>query len=69
MKIDTNIPIPPKFPYSNQRILRQALKEMKYGDSFIVDYCQKAHHAAKCAGVKILTRKVNGEGFRVWKIK
>jgi len=69
MKIDTDIPIPPKFPKSKQAELRFMLTAMLPGDSFLVDYCQQAHCAAKKAGVTIQTRKVSGEGFRVWKIK
>jgi len=48
--------------------LRTALKAMKAGDSFVWE-CNKApFDAARQLKMKITTRKVNGEGYRVWRV-
>lgn len=49
--------------------LRSTLKDMKAGQSFVWDENGMIYRAAKEAGVKIKARKINGSGYRIWKVK
>ena len=49
--------------------LRKALLKMKPGESFKWALHYKApYDAAKQLKIKIATRKINGEGYRVWRV-
>lgn len=71
IKIETGIPI----PFGNYRSdsnlgqLRGALQKMKAGDSFIWPNNKLLFDAARLSGTKIKTRKENGSGYRVWRVK
>lgn len=64
IKIESNIPIP--------LTRKMALKTMKKGDSFLVDSHvtrQNILRTAQQIRVKVISRKVNGCGYRIWRIK
>ena len=74
IKIDKNQPLP-KDKWVDDSMMgayRKALCSMKQGDSFMVnddrDY-KLAYRAAGQVLVKIKTRKVNGQGYRIWRSK
>jgi hypothetical protein len=71
VKIDKGIPIPErKFAVEGKHHeLRQALLGMNCGDSFAWPENRKPYKAADQVGVVIKTRKVNGSGYRVWRVK
>lgn len=48
--------------------LRNALGAMKVGDSFLWESNRVLFEAAKQLNMKITTRKVNGHGYRVWRV-
>lgn len=50
----------------NLYLLRQAFLKMKTGDSFLWPNISNPYRAAKQVGCKITTRKINGEGHRIW---
>jgi len=66
--IDKNVPIPPRYGSK----WKSNLLAMAGGDSFkVANACQRdaVMSSAKHAGVKITTRKLNGSGYRIWRIK
>ena len=69
IKVDSGIPMPKRrFALGgNLTAVRGALEGMKVGDSFMWGSNKCAFLAAKQLGVKITTRKVDGEGYRVWR--
>ncbi len=54
--------------HGNQASLREAISKLKRNESFLWKDNKMPHKAAEDLGMKIKTRKINGEGFRVWKI-
>lgn len=68
--IDHNIPVPPRsIAGSAMSRMREALSGMKPGDSFIWTADNKhPFKAAKQVGCRITTKKLNGNGWRVWRI-
>ncbi len=70
MTIEKGIPIPPKqFRVGKWTNL---IRSMQNADSFIVDTeneLKTALSAAKRIGVKAISRKIDGEGFRIWRIE
>ena len=74
MRCET-FPIEPNVPIHNNRTggrserLRQTLRQMKPGDSFLDSVESNCtYRIAKQEGMRITTRKVNGLGWRVWRI-
>lgn len=67
-----NQPSPP-MPNGRQAIqgklwrVREILKTKKSGESFIWDEHRNPYLAAQQLGIKITTRKLDGEGYIVWK--
>jgi hypothetical protein len=74
--IEKNVPIPPRAYTAERcrsaRLRVQFLKQMEIGDSFKVED-EKARQLwiahAKYYGVNLVTRKLDGEGIRIWKVK
>jgi hypothetical protein len=69
-KIESGIPIPKKrlrTPFWSNTVAA-----LKPGNSFKVDTDQAriaVMHAASRQGIEVTTRKLNGEGYRIWRIK
>jgi hypothetical protein len=69
IKIEKGIPVP---GWGFAEDIRRALRCMEVGDSFGLEYGDKQIHIydlAGQAGVRVKVRKMNGEGYRVWRIK
>jgi len=70
--IETGIPMPTgrlRDGYGELGILRQALLQMKPGDSFVWSKNNKHPHlAAKQVKCKIITRKLPEGGWRIWRV-
>ena len=74
IKIDKNQPLPKDKWVDDSMIgaYRKALCSMNQGDSFIVNdetAYKLAYRAARQVLITIKTRKVNGQGFRIWRSK
>jgi len=69
--IDHNIPVPARgVAGSAMSRMREALSGMEVGDSFLWSRDNKhPYKAAKQLGCRITTQKVNGNGWRIWRIK
>lgn len=70
IQIESGIEMPPGRMAVNGKLaaLRNAMQAMKPGDSFMWE-CNKApYDAARQLKLKISTRKINGEGWRVWRV-
>lgn len=69
LKVDKGIPIPPR----QRSKWADLLKKMAVGDSFMVQSCGERDCAlrANCCkhGIKVVSRKINGEGYRIWRTK
>jgi hypothetical protein len=67
--IETNVPIP-KLGTTQWSKMTITIRNMAIGDSFVYPNNNTApYKAAKKAGIKIRTSKVNGEGWRVWRVE
>lgn len=70
LKIESGIPIPPR---QAQGFWAKTLLDMKEGDSFVVETRRERDSVLNCskrtAGVPVTTRKLNGAGYRIWRIK
>lgn len=68
-QFDDNLAIPPA-PGGQISQLRLTIRAMNPGQSFMVE-TEKERDAALAAGQRdgltIVTRKINGSGFRIWK--
>jgi hypothetical protein len=66
-KIESGIPI----PASKEGELKAMMKKMKVGDSFLHPIGKRTNlpQTAKRAGVKLVTRTVDPEHVRVWRVK
>lgn len=49
--------------------LREAISKMKFGQSFMWADNFLPYDAAEQIGATISTRKINGSGYRVWKVR
>ncbi len=68
IKIEKGIKIPERESISNA--VKNALLKMKKGDSFLYSFDRRTVlRLARKMKIKILTRKENGSGFRIWRIK
>lgn len=69
--IDSHVPMPEgRFAQTGlYQTLRQTFKDMKDGQSFVWSENVMIYRAAKEAGVIIKSRKLNGEGYRVWRVR
>lgn len=69
--IERGFPIP-THQRSKLHEMRLALSSMSYGDSFVYDQgrhdTSDVHRAAREVGVKVKTTKLDGGGFRVWRV-
>lgn len=67
--IENGIAVPPaRMPTPNKRLMLK----MKIGDSFLVDSNAERKsffQSAENCGVTIITRKENGKGIRIWRVK
>jgi len=70
IKIERGVPVPERRFHTTGNLcaLRNAMKNMAPGDSFLWGDNKSAYDAANQIGVKIKTRKSNGDGYRVWRI-
>lgn len=68
IKIECGIPAPTGRESGKQEVLRQAFRKMKSGDSFLWTCPRSVYRTAQLMGIKVRTRKLNGEGYRVWRI-
>jgi hypothetical protein len=67
-QINKGVAIPPK----QRGVVADLIRTMHVGDSFLVDRERsrmQAFEAARRIGVTITTRKIDGQGFRVWRTK
>ena len=67
MKIEKNVPIPPKY---NHGIWTHLAEKMEVGDSILVDSASHRSSltiALKGRGCKLTTRSENGK-FRIWRL-
>lgn len=71
IKITSDIPIPPgRFALDGTlHKLRTVFATMQIGDSFLWPTSKPLFDAARQTKVKITTRKINGAGIRVWRVK
>ena len=68
-KIEKGIPIPPR--YNGEQRWTNLMSKMEPGDSFLVSFDEDRKAilmAARRAGFNVLTRKMPGEGYRVWRV-
>ena len=69
-KIESGIEMPPR---SQASVFRKVAQSMKVGDSFLVPTCEERDRAMMTSGrqarFKFASRKINGEGYRIWRIK
>jgi hypothetical protein len=70
LKIETNIPLPQEnlATHGIGFELRSALARMSPGDSFVFRENRSPFRAAQQIGARITTRKLDGQGYRVWLI-
>ena len=69
--IECGVPIPPRYNKSTSELFN-TLGRMKVGDSIKVPNETVACYAwqwAKKNGFKIVRRKLDGDGFRIWRVK
>ena len=68
--VQTGTPVPERSE-SLRGIERRTLATMKKGDSFLMSkrYLTNCYRAATSLGIKVTTRKIDGEGIRVWRIE
>jgi hypothetical protein len=70
IKIETGIPPPPKYrANSGLHLMREAIKNLKPGESFLWPSVSHPYFAASQVGAKITCRKDEKGGWRVWRIK
>ncbi len=69
--IETNQSVPVGRYHSAEvrETLRQTLSAMQPGQSFLWPENKYVYLAARQVGVKIKTRKVDGCGYRVWRVR
>ncbi len=70
LKIERNVPVPPSYRGA-AATMREALKEMEIGDSFVLTsaiHYHAVYRVARDLGIAITARKIPGEGWRVWKV-
>ena len=72
MRIESGIPIPSS-RHTNPAIneLRDTFKKMKVGQSVVVDWLKEnaqIYHTARDVGARVSIRKVDGQGWRVWRV-
>lgn len=68
-KLEQGIPIPARQPTGGIKAL---LSKMKAGESFVVPTLAERNSifmGAKRAKIPVTTRKLNGDGFRIWRVK
>lgn len=67
-KIEKQVPLIPKQSCKLSQTSREMMK-MLPGDSFLWHENNAIYRQAEAAGIKITTRKINGQGYRVWRVK
>jgi hypothetical protein len=70
MKIDRSIPLPLGRFYTTGKLheLRETIRRMKIGESFVWHENKHPYACADQVKCKIITRKIDGNGYRVWKV-
>lgn len=69
IKVESGIPIPPRYSRDSKLAL---LRSMKPGDSFVVTKLSERSmflNQAKRDKINVTTRKLNGDGYRIWRKK
>jgi len=69
IKIETGIPIPPKYSIGNASLLTQAIRNLKPGESFVIknNRVSAAGGIARSRKIKIVTRRIKGtDTTRIW---
>ena len=70
IKIESGVPVSPKYHKSATESIRRTIMQMKHGDSFMYDGpIFSCYRVAKELGVHVVTRKINGCGRRVWRLE
>lgn len=71
LQIEKGHPVPKgkQQTQGNLADMRAALSSMNIGDSFVWPDCYTPYRAAEQMGMKVTLRKLNGRGFRVWRVK
>lgn len=72
LHVDSGIPLTKshQIPDSEVGRLRRVMSAMTCGDSFLYKgHPHSPYCAARGVGIKITTRKVSGEGVRVWRVQ
>ena len=69
--INKNHPMPTGrfMAYTKRDSLRIALQKMQKGDSFDYEDNKAVFAVSKQLGIQITTRKLNGSGYRVWRVE
>ena len=69
--IEDGIPTPVGNRHADSKlgILRSTIASMKPGQSFVYPATKSVYKAADDLNVKIRMRKLNGGGYRVWRVK
>jgi hypothetical protein len=70
--IESGIPVPKLRHRTPRAVWNNALRAMKPNQSFKVDSDMKriaVLKAAKHLSMQVVTRKLDGEGYRIWRIK
>lgn len=68
--VEPGIPIPPRCAFG---VWRDTVLKMKPGDSFKVETCNQrdtvlTHYSKKINGIVLTSRKLNGSGYRIWRV-
>jgi hypothetical protein len=68
--IQSNIPIPPRSSNVNPNSLSSLLRKLEPGDSIVLPRAEREgiHARAEAAKVKITTRVLDADSFRVWRV-
>jgi hypothetical protein len=69
IKIERGIPIPNNRYAGVQAVIREAFRKMEVGESCVIPETANsgAYQCAKQVRIQIKTRKLNGDGYRVWR--
>lgn len=69
IKIESDIPIMPRrIPNSKYREAYELMVKMECGQSFIWHENTSIYRVAKVLGISVKTRKLDGTGYRVWRV-
>lgn len=63
--IEKGIPMPK--PKQRRGELRDTLEKMVVGDSIIIPHDAHVYDIARAIGIRVVSSKIEGGGFRVWR--